>query len=449
MHVTLEEMLLARDARAKIQNDLLNKHGCPLISFTMNVAGPRKTSPKIERAFRVGVELIDKALVGKKVEYRREEHNKCGPVSFFSVNIDAKELKDKLVEIEDTHPLGRLFDMDVIDVCGAHLSRKQERGCIVCGAPGRACAAGRLHPLEEITSATEKIINDYFLAFDSKRVAHLAKEALIAEVYTSPKPGLVDPESRGSHKDMNVCHFVRSAEALEPYFEQFIACGAEFAKKSPQDVFPALKKIGIDAERAMYAATDNKNTHKGAIFSFGIILGAIGRLMAVGDGIPTPKEILKEAKEISKSAVEEALATADGSTAGARAYLNHGERGARGEAADGFPTVKSFGLPIYREALDNGKNKNDAGAITLLHLIKEIFDTSLYKRGGAAGVEYAREQVTRLLRSGEPSTERIRTLDRAFTKRNLSPGGAADLLAITYFLYELEESRKTTPSSRD
>ena len=108
---------------------------------------------------------------------------------------------------------------------------------------------------------------------------------------------------------------------------------------------------------------------------------------------------------------------------------------------DGFPSVRDIALPSYRKYLSEGKNKNDAGAFALLHLIANIYDTCIFKRGGDEAVAYARERARALLLSGELTLAEVRALDDDFTKRNLSPGGSADLLAITYFLSELEDER--------
>ena len=427
--------------RAEIQREMLDLYNTPLVSFTMNIAGPLKNSSVISRAFDLGIELIKKELVGYPLLEFRERRGSCGNAGFFSVDADACELKSRLVNIEDTHSLGRLFDMDVIDRSGAHLCRESERGCMVCGAPGRACAAGRLHPVEVIVAKTDEILTNYFTRVDAKRISAIATDSILAEVYTYPKPGLVDPKSRGSHPDMTVSDFERSAEAIGPYLEKFILSGAE-NKNAPADtVLPQLRKIGLEAERAMYDATNGKNTHKGIIFSFGIILGAIGMLMVADGSLPSVEAILEKAKIISQPHLSGELAMADGKTAGERAYLEYGARGIRGEAMDGFPAIKEISLPQYEKALESGKNKNDAGVITLLHLIANLYDTCLYKRGGNDGVTYAQSYAGSVIEKNEFKLEELVRMDSDFTKRNLSPGGCADLLALTYFLAELQKKR--------
>ena len=372
MQITLAELLLSREAKAERQREMQRENKSPLISFTMNIPGPEKTSKVIERAFDVGVSLILDAISDYDILARYEEREKCGPVSLFSLSADARELKKKLTEIEDTHPLGRLFDMDVIDENGEHLSRENERGCIVCKAPGRVCAAGRLHPVSELVHVTNKIMSDYFLACDSKALAAAAKQSLLSEVYTTPKPGLVDLDNVGSHKDMSISLFERSAEVLTRYFEECVSAGIKSRNNTDIPLFSVLRELGICAEGEMYRATGGKNTHKGVIFSYGVILGAVGRLIGDGGEMPQAEAILDEAQHFSLPYVERDFDNFACSTAGERAYVNEGARGIRGELIDGFPTLLNIALPIFKSSLESGKNKNDAGVITLLHLIANV-----------------------------------------------------------------------------
>ncbi len=444
MSVTLQEILDSREARVRTQTELLREYRAPLICFTMNIAGPTKTSPLIERAFREGIRRIDEAIDSHEVLERREEHTNCGPVAFYSLSADPDILKERMVEIEQTHRIGRLFDIDVIDAEGRKKARSTERGCLICGAPGRACAAGRLHPVSELISRTHTMMSDYFADLDAKHIAQIAKNSLLREVYTAPKPGLVDPLSRGSHTDMDVADFERSAKALEPYFFNCVKTGAAHKSEPPESTFPYLKSLGIEAEKSMYAATRGVNTHKGAIFSIGILAGAIGRLMTPEGYMPHTDEILSEAAKISCACVKRDFESIDKCTAGGRAYIECGIRGIRGEVIDGFPSIKGIAIPAYRAALARGKSKNDAGVLTLLHLIANVYDTNLYKRGGEAGMLYARDRARILLSSADPSLESIRQMDTELTQRNLSPGGCADLLAATYFLTELEDQKSAS-----
>ena len=131
-----------------------------------------------------------------------------------------------------------------------------------------------------------------------------------------------------------------------------------------------------------------------------------------------------------------------GDTAGQRFYASRGVQGIRGEVSRGLPSVRQVGLPVFRECLSEGLERNEAGVVTLLHLIARVEDTNLFSRGGVEGAREAQEKAAALLeRSSRPSRGDIEALDDWFISRNLSPGGCADLLAAVYFLQDLTGNR--------
>ena len=433
MEVSLHDILAARETRAQFQKELLQSYGCPLVCFTMNIAGPVKTSPLILRGFREGLAALDDRL--PQVLCRKTLENATGPEGYFAVNADAAFIKQLCADIEETHPLGRLFDMDVLDTDGRKLERDTQRGCLVCGKPGRACAASRAHSVELLRQVTGQILGDHFAAVDRARIAALAYESLVDEVNTTPKPGLVDRRNRGSHPDMDLPLFEASARVLQPYFLRCVEIGQETAALPPEETFPLLRQAGLQAEEAMYRATGGVNTHKGAIYALGLLCGSIGRLWSAETPVAGVDAILAESGNMARSSVQADFACATGKTAGERFYLRYGIRGIRGEAADGFPSVGNVGLPHFRQALKDGLSPNDAGAVALLHLIAHSEDTNLYHRGGMDGANWAAAAAKALL--PYPSQKQLEELDDAFIARNLSPGGCADLLAVTYFLHSL------------
>ena len=104
-------------------------------------------------------------------------------------------------------------------------------------------------------------------------LAKVATEALLQEVNLAPKPGLVDPISVGAHKDMTKETFYQSIVALRPYLLAYAEAGSRH-NGTPLDLFNELRALGKQAENAMMTATNNINTHKGANFSFALVLGA-------------------------------------------------------------------------------------------------------------------------------------------------------------------------------
>jgi len=442
--VTLAQVLQNREDRVHLQRELLKTYDCPLISFTMNIAGPIKISPLIRRSFEKGLAFLDALLPPEKVLHRDVRLAVTGCQAMYSVDINAESLKDICIEIEEATPLGRLFDMDVINTDGSKRNRpeaaRDSRGCIVCGAPGRGCAAGRLHSVEELQAATRSIIIMYFKTADAEAVASLAVESLIAEVYTTPKPGLVDRNNNGSHQDMDVSTFLSSARALKPYFKECTEIGQRTASLSPEKTFPLLRQAGLSAEQTMFNATGGVNTHKGIIYTIGILCGAIGRLWTPERPFADTNLLLDECSLIAEASVKSDFASADSSTAGIRLYKEQGITGIRGEVSAGLPSVRKISLPAYEAALQSGLSPNHAGAVALLHLIACVTDTNLRHRGGKEGAIYARNAAHSLLSTDPyPSVQQIESLDQAFIARNLSPGGCADLLAVTYFLHKLRE----------
>lgn len=447
--VTLMEMLEAREDRVRAQDALREKYSVPVVSFTLNIAGPVKDSPLIRRAFRWGQNQLEAGLTAAKLPIlERTEHlAPTGCEGLYAVDGTAQEVKNVCVSIEDGSPLGRLFDMDVLDADGRKLDREEvgggPRNCIVCGAPGKGCASRRVHSVEELQGATRRILEEHFADADREAVSALATRALLDEVCTTPKPGLVDRANNGSHRDMDIFTFTASAAVLAPYWGECFQIGRGTAGLSPAETFAALKLAGQRAERTMFGATSGVNTHKGAIFTLGTICGAVGRRWRAEAPCRDPEAILAECAGMVSAAVEKdfaALSPDSARTAGERAYLERGLTGVRGEAAQGFPGVLHTALPVLECALESGRSINGAGAIALLHLIARGTDTNMVSRGGPELAKKAAEDCARLVeRSPLPELEEITRLDREFIQENLSPGGCADLLAAAFFLYHWRE----------
>ena len=434
--VTLSQMLYAREERVKKQRKILDHFNLPVVSFTMNIAGPVKTSPLIERSFFEGIRLLKDNLPQDSIVHQEISVEVTGCEAIFSVNCEHQKLKKICISIEDSITIGRLFDMDVISPDGNKLERKALRSCFVCGAPGRVCAAGRVHSVDELQKVTVEIMEKYFFLIDKERCSSLAVKSLLDEVYTTPKPGLVDYRNNGSHADMDVSTFEKSARSLKTYFDECFSIGRNTANLSPDETFTLLRNIGILAEKSMYDATGGINTHKGAIYSMGILCASIGRLWIAETPFSPASDICRESARMVKKAVQKDFEEIDKSTAGGRLYLEYGLTGIRGEVASGFGSVLNIGLPCYKRLIDKNYSSNDAGAITLLYLISNVKDTNLYHRGGIIGADFALQITKKLLKNfPEPEMKQIESLDDEFIKQNLSPGGCADLLAITYFLY--------------
>lgn len=449
--VTLAEVLAAREVRVGWQNYLRKRYGSTVISFTLNIAGPVKDSPLSRRVFREGKKQLAAGLAAARLPVLEclEQEAVTGCEAQYAVEGTPWEVKALCASIENGSPLGRLFDMDVLDLDGRKLDREEvgggPRNCIVCGATGNGCASRRTHSAAEVQAAARHIMEAHFAAADREKISALVTKALLDEVCVTPKPGLVDRANNGSHRDMDIFTFTASAAALYPYWGNCFEIGRETAGQAPEDTFRVLKPAGQAAEQTMYAATGGVNTHKGAIFTLGLICGAAGRLWRAECPCRNPERILEESAAMAEGLVSEefaALNSGTARTAGEKLYLKYGLDGARGEAARGFPGVLQTALPILKKAINTGRSRNDAGAIALLHLIPRGTDTNMVSRGGRDCAEAAKEQCARLLeREPFPALESIAELDQAFIRQNLSPGGCADLLAAALLLQSWENDK--------
>ncbi len=165
--VSIQDMMFCRDRRVQLQEQLLQSHDCPLISFCMNIPGPVKTDALIRRAFDAGTTEIMKALAAHpdwQIAARHEIHEKTGDELMLSVTADARTLKDVMSQIEETHPLGRLFDIDIIGTDGRKLSRPRYRSCLLCGRQAQECASSRRHSAAALFARIQEMLAAYFSA---------------------------------------------------------------------------------------------------------------------------------------------------------------------------------------------------------------------------------------------------------------------------------------------
>jgi triphosphoribosyl-dephospho-CoA synthase len=264
---------------------------------------------------------------------------------------------------------------------------------------------------------------------DVSAVGAVAADCLVQELETWPKPGLVSHVDNGSHDDMDAATFRRSAAAIGPYLQRLADAGAHGCGMG------RLRIIGLEAERAMLAATAGVNTHRGAIFGLGLLCAAAG---ARAGGLVDP--------ELPLGAVVARLwgeGIFDGPVLlhshGSAAHRRFRAGGARMEAANGFPSVYRIGLPALRRATMIAPEDTEAGRVeACFALIAFVEDTNLLHRGGLDGLRFAHDAARRFIASGGVGASgwraRAQSIHESFVARRLSPGGSADLLAMTLFV---------------
>ena len=447
MEVSLIEMLDARERRAQRQMQLLQQYGTTLICFTMNIAGPVKNSPLIRRGFEMGRRLLEQQLMVAKAKilHFEEINENTGNEAIFVLDCDALTAKRAAVIIEDHTEAGRLFDMDVLRPDGSKVDRQElkldARRCLLCGGIAQNCARSRTHTVQQLQERTQQLLETALAHYDAKRIARLACQALLYEVAVTPKPGLVDRANSGSHQDMDFFTFQASAAALWPYFETCAEIGMDTRQLLPEQTFARLRVPGMMAEGEMLRSTGGVNTHKGAIFSLGILCAALGRMG--WEYADKPEWLLYECSQMTAGLVEKdfaGLTAENAKTAGQKLYLRHGITGVRGQAEAGFPAVLKVGLPKLEEGLSKGLSINDAGCAALLSMLAAAADTNIISRSDYETQQrIALETAILLQKTPFPEEAVLKQMDQDFIEKNLSPGGTADLLAMTYFLYLLKE----------
>ena len=447
MDVTVLDMMEARDRRAQRQRELLAEYGQALLCFTLNIPGPEKDNALIRQGFRLGQRRLRQGFLrlGIAPLHQEERLDFTGCEAFYVLPAGPLDIKQMTADIEQADPMGRLYDMDVLRPGIGKVERQEiglkERTCLICGGEAKACARSRAHSVAELRARVDEILTQAVRQDKQQTIARRACQALLCEVLTTPKPGLVDRLNNGSHKDMDIFTFAASTAALQPYFADCARIGEEAATAA--EAFAALRLPGRMAEGVMLEATGGVNTHRGAIFSIGILCAAAGRLSREDW---RADRLLDECAALTKGLTARDFAGLTAETArtfGQRLYLAQGITGVRGEAEQGFPLVRRYGYPKLLAGLAAGLDLNDAGRGALLALMAHNTDTNVIHRGGMAGQRQTAEAAGKLLEQAAwPSAEAVAALDQTLIQRNISPGGSADLLALCYLLRFLEEDAR-------
>ena len=259
------------------------------------------------------------------------------------------------------------------------------------------------------------------------RLASLAVRALIEEAELTPKPALVDQRGPGAHTDLSLILMKCSAHCLRPSFE--LMALASFRQIPSQTLREDLGAIGRWAEQSMLLTTGGANTHRGAIWTVGLLVSAAAM------GATSPDAVAYRARQVA--CLPDWSAPKQQSN-GSRVIQRYQVSGARGEAQAGFPHVITIGLPILHRSRQEGSSETQARLDALLAIMASLDDTCLLHRGGFAALNTAQTGAAAVFAAGGTATvqgwELLQRLDRDLLALNASPGGSADLLAATLFL---------------
>ena len=275
---------------------------------------------------------------------------------------------------------------------------------------------------------------------DLQKVSQYLTQAILLEVSTHPKPGLVTRLSNGAHKDMSIFTFMMSSAVLSKAFNDLQDIG-QAHRGTLAELFCKLRSYGVGAEAELLRVTKGVNTQRGILFAGGIVSAVSGYAMNMG---LSRDALLPMIKEMAAGLVARELKNLDHAamTAGEKLYYKYGITGIRGEVENGFPSVVNYGLPALEDAFDKGATINDALVHALISLMTVVEDSNVIWRTDYDTLLEVQRIAKNILSLGSVFAEKgrmaIAETERYFLQRHISPGGSADLLSVAITLYLLE-----------
>ena len=300
--------------------------------------------------------------------------------------------------------------------------------------------------LQRVDNDEIKIANEVYSCrlspFDAdlQKVGQYLTQAILLEVSTHPKPGLVTRLSNGAHKDMSIFTFMMSSAVLSKAFNDLQDIG-QAHRGTLAELFCKLRSYGVGAEAELLRVTKGVNTQRGILFAGGIVSAVSGYAMNMG---LSRDALLPMIKEMAAGLVARELKNLDHAamTAGEKLYYKYGITGIRGEVENGFPSVVNYGLPALEDAFDKGATINDALVHALISLMTIVEDSNVIWRTDYDTLLEVQRIAKNILSLGSVFTEKgrmaIAETERYFLQRHISPGGSADLLSVAITLYLLE-----------
>ena len=445
----ITEFLLDRDRRVLYQEHLLKENkDKTLVTIRINYPGIEKSNYITDNIVNT---IYNEILTyyGKFIVFEDKYKNKEGIVAHFLFDLDFVNVKKEMINVEEEHILGRCLDIDVytlkndkvIGISRSDLFKKPRR-CFICDLDAKICSRAQTHTIDEIKNYFEVVYKNFkdsqkkteSLAYE---VSQMALKAMISEVSTFPSFGLVSPISSGAHKDMDYYTFLNSAVAITPFLKKMFEVG--YSYYSPEYIFDAIRDIGKECEKKMFEATNNINTHKGMIFLMGISMAAIGKALyenkefyQIQDIIKSMvKNILDDFKELHK---KEKL------THGERLYLEYGFTGIRGQVQDGLSVLFDNIIDNY---INSDLKENDLYTQILIELMARVEDSTVVYRHDISTLRKVQSDAKDLLNMGgiftEEGKQKCHELEDIYINENISPGGCADLLAISILLIDVKK----------
>ena len=431
------QFLSARDAR---QQDLLRALAAPaaasaasVLLLSTNVPGPEKQ--RVGLAHLVHRALADLAEV-LPLEVVSSRTDLLGPFHLAYSSAPPEAVKRAAVALEAKDPAGRLLDIDVYRTDGSQVDRARlglpQRACLLCAEPARECIRVQRHSLAELQARVEALLQAHLHAhlhtlprlperIAIERLAATLHQGALRELAVTPKPGLVDRRDNGSHPDLSFALMSASAQLLPRYY------GDLLQRFHRQDSLEGYVLAGREAETRMVQAI-HTNGHKGYIFLSGLVLLAACQCQGrMTDLRPAIADLAARFFAF--------LPALD--SHGVRLRAQCGLGGIRVEAEAGLPAVFDHGWPAYRAALAEGCLPEEAAFHLLAALMQTVEDSTAVQRCSLEGLARLRrdgQTLQKLLGQGQNPEPFLATLNEDYRRANLTMGGVADCMALTFAL---------------
>ena len=449
----LNSILAARENRALLKKRLSEAQKASF-SFSLNIPGYPKTTHEITEFFKIVLSDLLNFMAARliiltdKIELIDEAGNFFLAAIYCSKSID--EVKSICESFEATHPLGRFLDIDITNGNGVYISSGKSKPCFYCGKDSAInCMKAKNHSFEDLRKFQETTILKYLKEKKSKvvskQLANFAMQAILYEITLSPKPGLVDFQTSGAHRDMDYFTFIDSSAAIFPYFQEIAELGYNY-KGEINLALPLIRNIGLAMESDMFVATHGVNTQKGNIFLMGIALFTSAYVINKCEKFDISMFSVTAA-QIGAQLMDEFDIPTEKKSHGQVCVEKYGKEiagGARFEVASGFATVINYGLPVLdNEDISNfnALEKQNKLLDVLLSLMAHNNDTNILYRSSLNVLEEMKLLAQKVLDSTNKNekSENFNNLTQFCNVQNISPGGSADLLAIVVFLDKLKE----------
>lgn len=416
----MNDILDAKDQRQKEIQNLLKKSKS-VILIKSNVPGQNKSIDDAYFLIRIFLSEIIKKFNVKHIDFYESMDGPYYLVSLDEVNPNQDKII--LMELEDSHPLGRMIDLDLYTILDKHSVKRSSFGkplrkCYICHLDAAICIKNQTHKTEDLIHHMKENIENFLKDTVSKNI----KYAIFRELELPIKFGLVTKDHPGSHQNMDYHLMSKAAHVILPYFEKLFMLGYHASDLS--NLLEQSRPIGLQAESDMLNQTDGINCYKGLIYVLGLVTLAFGYTIKHHEPLIY---LFDHIKEMTKNVLHEFKKTP--TSVGMKQYRTYGFKGVRGEAYLGFPTIQS--------ALLDFKDTDLNLRLTLKNIILETEDSCFLNR--AITMERYQHFKEILKMTDISNLDKARSLTDDFIKENLSFGGSADLLISVIFIHQMRQ----------